>query len=170
MPPFTIQDLKHIIDSFRSRRILVVGDIMLDEYIEGHADRISPEAPVPVVSVQTDRAMPGGAGNVAANAAALGAQVAVIGTAGADAQATTLRRALAASGVEARLVETPDRPTTSKTRVVAHGQQIVRIDREDRTPHTDAATAEIVATVTVGLEHADCLVLSDYAKACWLRG
>jgi D-beta-D-heptose 7-phosphate kinase/D-beta-D-heptose 1-phosphate adenosyltransferase len=162
--PLTIHDLENLIEKFRQRRILVAGDVMLDEYIEGGADRISPEAPVPVVSVQSERSMPGGAANVAANAAALGAQVAVVGVVGADPQASLLSRTLAGSGVEAVLIEAPGRPTISKTRVVAHGQQIVRIDREDHTPLPEGASNEVIRQVMERLVHTNCLVLSDYAK------
>jgi D-beta-D-heptose 7-phosphate kinase/D-beta-D-heptose 1-phosphate adenosyltransferase len=167
--PFTIHDLEKLIDQFRNRRILVAGDVMLDQYIEGGADRISPEAPVPVVSVQSERSMPGGAANVAANAAALGAQVAVVGVVGPDPQASLLSRALAANGVEAVFVEASGRPTISKTRVVAHGQQIVRIDREDHTPLPEGATNDVIRQVTERLPHLDCLVLSDYAKGVLTR-
>ena len=110
----------------------MLGDVMLDEFVWGRVSRISPEAPVPVVQVTGQSFHLGGAGNVAANVRALGAGAVLAGVVGRDAAGERVREALPAAGVEPRLVELGrDRPTTVKTRIVAHGQQVVRADRED---------------------------------------
>src|SRR3546814_11324902 len=115
--------------------VLVVGDAMIDRYVYGEVDRISPEAPVPVLRVQRESAILGGAGNVVRNLAALGATVRFVATIGDDAQGEELQRLLGAEpGVSADLVIVPGRPTTLKTRYVAGGQQLLRPDREATAP------------------------------------
>lgn len=158
------QPFRELVNAFAGRRIVVAGDVMLDEQIQGTADRISPEAPVPVVEVTSCRYMPGGAANVAANAAALGAQVVLVGITGADPNAELLREALREAGVINELITDPSRPTVTKTRIVAHGQQIVRVDRESRHPVSPALTLQLIARIEASLEQAHALVLSDYAK------
>ena len=159
-----MQQFLDLIGRFAGRRIVVAGDVMLDELIEGSAERISPEAPVPVVEVTACRYMPGGAANVAANAAALGAHVTLFGLAGADPNAKMLRAALRDAGVTPELISDRSRPTVTKTRIVAHGQQIVRVDREDRRPISPDLAEQLVNRIGASLEHAEALVLSDYAK------
>ena len=123
--------LEALLAAIRNVRVLVVGDLMIDRYISGAVDRISPEAPVPVVRVEEESYAVGGAANVAANAVALGATCDVVGLVGDDEGGELLRHALSESGVRVDgLVRTPDRPTTVKTRVLARRQQIVRVDRE----------------------------------------
>ena len=128
-------DAGRLLARFPSCRILVVGDIMLDEYVFGTVGRISPEAPVPVVAVTRDARVPGGAANVALNLSGLKAVVEMAGLVGNDPAGRCLTRALRARkiGVTA-VVQDPDRPTTLKTRVVAHSQQVVRVDREKSGP------------------------------------
>ena len=116
------------------RRVLVVGDAMLDEYVRGTVRRISQEAPVPVLDLERIDHGPGGAANAAANAAGLGAEALLVAVAGEDEAAPLLRAALAARGVKASLLADPSRPTTRKTRIVAQGQQLARVDREERSP------------------------------------
>ncbi len=112
------------------RRVVVIGDVMIDEWIWGNVSRISPEAPVPVVAVRDHSFTLGGAGNVASNLRALGASVTFVGAVGDDSAAARVRSLFAENAVDARgLVVLPDRPTTRKTRIVAHNQQVVRGDR-----------------------------------------
>ena len=147
------------------RRIVVVGDAMIDEWIWGDVTRISPEAPVPVVAVREHTFTLGGAGNVANNLRALGARVSFVGGVGDDAEGVRLREMFGALDVETSgIVTLRDRPTTRKTRVVAHNQQVVRADWESTAPLGDADRAAIVSRVRDAVRGADAVVLSDYAK------
>lgn len=147
------------------RRIVVIGDVMIDEWIWGRVSRISPEAPVPVVAVRDHSFTLGGAGNVANNLRALGAACAFVGAVGDDAEAARVRTMFDAIGVDAQgLVALADRPTTRKTRVVAHNQQVVRADWESTAPLTASDRARAVQAVTAAVRAADAVVLSDYAK------
>ncbi len=148
-------------------RVAVVGDVMLDVYLVGSVSRISPEAPVPVVHVTDERSALGGAANVAANVAALGAECRLVGYVGRDEAGRRIRESLAAldgGPVRALLVERGDRPTTTKTRVVARHQQVVRFDRERDDDVADDCAAELCAAVREALDGADALVLEDYNK------
>lgn len=147
------------------RRIVVIGDVMIDEWIWGDVTRISPEAPVPVVAVRDHSFTLGGAGNVANNLRALGAHVAFVGGVGDDAEGARLRAMFDDLGVDAHgLVTLGDRPTTRKTRVVAHNQQVVRADWESTAPLRDTDRARVVDRVRSAARDADAIVLSDYAK------
>lgn len=149
----------------REARVAIVGDIMLDRYLEGDAERISPEAPVPVVTVADERVVPGGAANVAANVAALGASVQLIGTVGDDGAAVALRAALEALGIgTSGLLPVPGRPTTTKTRIVARGQQVVRIDREVTNALPDRVRDDVLAMAHAAVLTSDVLLLEDYDK------
>jgi D-beta-D-heptose 7-phosphate kinase/D-beta-D-heptose 1-phosphate adenosyltransferase len=151
--------------NFRAARVLVVGDVMLDEYVVGAVSRISPEAPVPVLDVRSRYFSAGGAANVAMNIASLGATVYLIGVVGNDATSRSLRDLLVARGISDEfLVETPERATISKTRIVAGQQQICRIDHEDRSPIPKSILSQILDRVTAVLDDVQVLVLSDYAK------
>jgi rfaE bifunctional protein kinase chain/domain len=157
--------LHRFLENAHSVSILVAGDVMLDAYISGSAGRISPEAPVPVVGVSQRRYLPGGAANVAANILALGSRVSLAGITGVDDSAVRLRRELDRRGVDTdALVEDALRPTTTKTRITAHGQQIVRFDEEDRSPLSDATEALLRARCADLLPRIDACVISDYAK------
>ncbi len=150
---------------FSGLRVLVAGDFMLDEYIWGKVSRISPEAPVTVVEVERETRTLGGAGNVVNNLAALGAEVEVIGLVGDDPPAATLRQELERLQVEAKgLFTDPARRTTRKTRVYGGQQQVVRIDRETRTPAPESFTAKALAYLEKRLPGLKALILSDYAK------
>jgi D-beta-D-heptose 7-phosphate kinase/D-beta-D-heptose 1-phosphate adenosyltransferase len=156
---------QHLIAQFSDKRLVVLGDLMLDEFIWGEVRRISPEAPVPIVEVKRESWHLGGAGNVVANLLALGAQAAPIGLIGDDAAGTRLRDEFAArrAAVEGLIVDA-ERPTTRKTRLVAYSQQMLRADREDRSPiHAELETRVIVA-FTQALAAADAVILSDYDK------
>jgi len=158
-------DLADILKLFPGQRILVLGDVILDWYWWGQASRLSPEAPVPVVRKQRTTLQPGGAGNTAANLAALGARVTLFGVTGKDSHADELRTALTAHGVDAGgLVVDPSRPTTTKTRVIAAHQQVVRVDEESTGPISEAIAADVLKAVRNELTNAGAIVISDYAK------
>lgn len=160
------QRLRHLnLQRFSQARLLVAGDFMLDEYIWGQVSRISPEAPVTVVDVERETRMLGGAGNVVNNLAALGAQVEVLGLVGEDPPAELLRQELARLKVEARgLMTDPGRRTTRKTRVYGGQQQVVRLDRETRTPAPESFTRTALRYLQERLPFLQGVVLSDYAK------
>jgi rfaE bifunctional protein kinase chain/domain len=149
----------------RSRRLVVVGDVMLDRYLSGDTDRLSPEAPVPVVTIRETRSALGGAANVAANVAAIGATCRLVGPVGDDSNGATIRAELAAARIEDRyLVPIPGRPTTTKSRVLARGQQVVRIDEEVETPVEGQDQERLISAALAALVDADALVLEDYNK------
>ncbi len=163
-------DARSLFERMRERRILVVGDVMIDEWIWGGVTRISPEAPVPVVAVRDHSFTLGGAGNVASNLRALDARVDVAASIGKDAFAHYVcdllgRQDIAASG----LVSLSDRPTTRKTRIVAHNQQVVRADWESTAPLPPGDCARLCELVRERAAHADAVVLSDYAKGLFSR-
>jgi len=161
----TPERAEELIAAIGEVHVLVVGDFMIDRYVSGVVDRISPEAPVPVVRVDEERSAIGGAGNVAANVTALGASCSVVGCVGADEPGRTLRAALEAIGVRSDgLVEVEGRPTTVKTRVMARHQQIVRFDHEVETD-VSSDVADRIATAIEGLvPEADVVVVEDYNK------
>ncbi|GAC1432798.1 MAG: hypothetical protein NVSMB5_26630 [Candidatus Velthaea sp.] len=147
------------------RRVVVIGDVMIDEWIWGAVSRISPEAPVPVVAVHDHSFTLGGAGNVANNLRALGASVAFVGGVGADPEGDRVRGLFGEIDVDTQGVVTlMDRPTTRKTRVVAHNQQVVRADWESTVPLSAADRASAIECVVAAIRDADAVVLSDYAK------
>jgi D-beta-D-heptose 7-phosphate kinase/D-beta-D-heptose 1-phosphate adenosyltransferase len=154
-----------LLSRMSGRRVVVIGDVMIDEWIWGDVTRISPEAPVPVVAVRDHSFTLGGAGNVANNLRALGARVAFVGGIGNDPEGARLRAMFDDLGVDARgLLTLGDRPTTRKTRVVAHSQQVVRADWESTAPLRDDDRRRIVEQVRTSVRDADAVVLSDYAK------
>ncbi|HEY7543900.1 MAG TPA: D-glycero-beta-D-manno-heptose-7-phosphate kinase [Blastocatellia bacterium] len=156
---------KILIDGFARKHIVVVGDVMLDEFIWGRVRRISPEAPVPVVEVERHTLAIGGAGNVVSNLAALGASPVMLGIVGDDDDAERLGSRFRAIGVEtSTLVRDPSRPTTLKTRIIAHNQQIVRADRESRKPVSQEIEDQVIALFCSEMERADAIVVSDYNK------
>jgi len=157
--------LRALVGRFRGRRIAVLGDVMVDRYLWGHVDRISPEAPVPVVEIERQTESLGGAGNVAANLGALGAAPALISVRGDDADGAALARTLTDRGVRAdSLLADAARPTTVKTRIIAHSQQIVRADRESRADVSGALFQRLRDAIERELETAEALVISDYGK------
>jgi D-beta-D-heptose 7-phosphate kinase/D-beta-D-heptose 1-phosphate adenosyltransferase len=167
---FALEALQTIVGRFHGRRLLVLGDLMLDHYLWGNCERISPEAPVPVVEVQKETSSLGGAGNVAANLGALGAEPVLVGLVGEDARAQQLFDAFAARGVDTRaIVRDPSRPTTMKTRIIAHSQQIVRADWESRADVSGAALDQMLAMLERELPKCHALVVSDYGKGVITR-
>jgi D-beta-D-heptose 7-phosphate kinase/D-beta-D-heptose 1-phosphate adenosyltransferase len=145
--------------------VLVVGDIMLDEYVFGTVGRISPEAPVPVVAVTRDAKVPGGAANVALNLAGLRAGVEMAGLVGNDAAGKYVARVLRGRRIGvSSIVPDPGRPTTVKTRVIAHSQQVVRVDREMKAPPSRKTQDALLRKVLAALGRVDGVVFSDYRK------
>lgn len=153
--------------AFESHRLLVVGDVILDRYWHGATSRISPEAPVPVVRVCNDEVRPGGAGNVALNIAALGAQATLLALVGADEAAAQLEQCLAAGGVSFRLVPCAGNRTVTKLRVMSQHQQMIRLDFENGFSALESAS--LLPPVRSALEDADVVVISDYAKGALLN-
>jgi D-glycero-beta-D-manno-heptose-7-phosphate kinase len=163
--PLARERVLQLIQRMRSSRVAVVGDIMLDRYLIGDTDRLSPEAPVPVVTVAQRHAALGGAANVAANVSALGARCLLVGVVGDDGDGAAIRQELAVARLEDRFVLTiAGRPTTSKTRIVARGQQIVRIDDEVDSLLEGQDLTRLVAAARDALADADALLLEDYNK------
>ncbi|MDI6795343.1 MAG: D-glycero-beta-D-manno-heptose-7-phosphate kinase [Desulfatibacillaceae bacterium] len=157
--------LDDYIKRFAGCRVLVVGDVMLDEYVWGSVDRVSPEAPVQVVLVNSSTRTLGGAGNVVSNLAALGAKVFAVSLVGDDPAGRDVSSLLKSLGadVEGLLID-PSRPTTTKTRVMAAGQQVVRIDREKILPLSAGFEDKLAAHAEKCLEYCDAVLLSDYGK------
>ena len=161
--------LAQFLPKFSRARILVVGDVMLDEFVWGRVSRISPEAPVPVVWVQSESFMPGGAANVASNIRALGGQVSVVGLVGDDRWAELLTSELAERKVGTEGIVQANRPTTVKTRVIAHHQQVVRVDREQREPLPPSVIKRLIDAVAKRIKDIDAVVIEDYGKGVITR-
>lgn len=154
-----------LVRAFPGTRVLVLGDLMLDEYLFGQVSRISPEAPVPVVEVEREKLMLGGAANVAWNVRALGGTAVPLGVIGRDRAAGILAAEFKAKGIATGgLVPVAGRHTTIKTRIVAHHQQVVRVDREHRQDLTDAVERRVTAALARLLPRADALLIEDYNK------
>ncbi len=153
------------IGSFRNRRILVFGDMMLDRFVFGSVSRISPEAPVPVVEIKKENTSLGGAANVAANIRSLGGMPIPLGVLGSDPQGNLLREEFRSIGSPVGgLTIDKARPTSTKTRIIAHHQQVCRADREDRSPLSHALQSRIARKFKAALPSVDAVIVSDYAK------
>lgn len=167
MSRLTPQRAAELVSRFRERRIVVYGDVMLDEFVWGDVTRISPEAPVPVVEIRRESAHLGGAANVLSNLRALGVRSSLVGVVGQDRAGERVRSELRESGspdTEDNLITDVSRPTTVKTRIIAHSQLVVRADRERRTPLDATVEERVVETLRRLLRNADALVVSDYDK------
>lgn len=163
--PLADAKLIDLLPRFAGSRVLVVGDVILDRYVSGHANRLSPEAPIPVLRPSARRATLGGAANVALNIAALGGEAVLVGVIGADPSGTEVQRLLAATdGITGRLVVALDRPTTTKTRFIAGAHQLLRLDEEFTTPLPAETADQLVQQFDMSLPGAAVVVLSDYAK------
>src|SRR3984893_17510387 len=161
----SVPRLKRLIPRLRGKRIGVLGDLMLDRYLWGTASRLSPEAAVPVVDFAEQSECLGGAGNVAANIAALGARVEVFGVIGTDEPGRALQKCLRAANITAKgILVDSQRVTTVKTRIVARHQQVVRVDRERREPLRQETQEKLLRLLFSAFKHLDALVLSDYDK------
>jgi len=165
MPPLTKTRAAEILRELRDRYVVVLGDVMLDEFVWGDVTRISPEAPVPVVDVRRESVHLGGAANVLANLVALGARGSVVGVIGNDGTGERLRAGLRDLGShDQSLIIDETRPSTTKTRIVAHSQLVVRADRESRVPVNANIEEKIVSCLKDELKRADAFVVSDYDK------
>src|SRR5271156_4611908 len=150
---------------WRGVRVFVLGDVMLDRYVYGHVERISPEAPIPVLHHQSEKAMLGGAGNVARNIVALGGEALLVGALGDDADGDLVAGPLiAADRIEGRFVRVPGHPTTAKVRYVSGGQQIMRLDMERRFQLGAPDIEAICGWLIEAADRVSAVVLSDYAK------
>jgi rfaE bifunctional protein kinase chain/domain len=157
--------LQTLVAHFAAQRILVIGDLMLDEFIWGRVSRISPEAPVPVVEVTGESYYPGGAANVARNVREFTPAVSVMGVSGGDTAGRRLLGLLGASGIDTSAVQRdPGVPTTLKTRIVARHQQVVRVDRERKGPLPAAQTERAMRLLDGAIGDADAIVVADYGK------
>jgi len=159
------EKLQHLLNEARARTFLVVGDVMLDEFVRGRVSRISPEAPVPVVEVQHEASYPGGAANVARNLRPFCGGVHLCGLVGDDVHAARLRQLLEKEGIAPdALVADPEASTIVKTRIVARQQQVVRVDREKRPQEMAGATARACEVVARLIPTVDAVILEDYGK------
>lgn len=158
------------IDAFKTVKAIVIGDLMIDEYLWGSVERISPEAPVPVVCVQKESHTLGGAGNVINNLVAMGATVCAIGTAGTGKAGRMIFDILNELGISTEnIISEPQRPTTRKTRVIASNQQVLRIDREVKKDITDETLKKLVASIEKNIKDANLVILSDYNKGLVIK-
>ncbi len=165
------QDLFALIERIRGLRVLVVGDIILDRYLWGAVSRISPEAPVPVVETKRVEDRLGGAANAVRNLRNLGCQVSLVGLIGNDAESSVLRALLDSDQVNHQgVISDPSRHTSLKTRIVAQKQQVLRIDREERTPLTEQAQQNLISAIDNQFEQAQAVILSDYGKGVICEG
>ena len=154
-----------ILNIIPSRHIVVIGDVMLDQFVQGHVSRISPEAPIPVLSMNSTISMPGGAGNVIRNLSALGAKSTLIAVSGNDNERNTLLSHLTPlNGVNIHLHACSDRPTAIKTRYVADNQQILRVDNENILPICSETEKQLLNAYIQSLSDAHCVIISDYGK------
>lgn len=158
-------NFEKLLNSSKNKKILVIGDLMLDRYILGSVDRISPEAPVPVILIEKETLTPGGAGNVASNITALGSKAYILGIVGKDDTAKQLIKELKKRDIDTScIINTKSRPTTQKIRVVANGQQLIRLDIEN-TEKIDTKFEKLVIGLMVKkIKDSDALIISDYAK------
>ncbi|WP_396203809.1 bifunctional heptose 7-phosphate kinase/heptose 1-phosphate adenyltransferase [Gemmatimonas sp.] len=165
MTPFiTRARLEALLAAGSRQHVVIIGDAMLDVYLRGDVDRISPEAPVPVVRVRDRKLALGGAANVAQNVAALGAGCDLVAVVGDDVAGTTLRHHLDGGGMESRSLVTVARPTTTKTRVMARSQQLVRFDEEDDADLDARDLQRVLEAIAAAMPHATALVFEDYNK------
>ena len=153
-----------ILTGFKKKRILVIGDLILDRYIWGRVNRISPEAPVPIVEVSKENFLLGGAANVANNIASLGGQATIVGVAGYDRGGEILRKMLEDKGIRCEGVFWSSRPTTVKARVIAHSQQVVRFDREDKARVEGKILKGLLDFIRSEISGHDAVIVSDYKK------
>lgn len=156
--------LTELLQAGSEQRIAIIGDAMLDVYLRGDVDRISPEAPVPVVRIRDKELALGGAGNVAQNVIAIGATCDLVCAVGADAEGQAIRSMLREIDAETRSLVTVERRTTTKTRVLARSQQIVRFDEEEDADITGGEVAGLIDAAITAIDHADALVFEDYNK------
>lgn len=164
MDPLQIDRVVALTRQFSNRRLLVVGDVMIDRYIFGRVERLNPEAPVPILHAKSDQRATGGAGNTAKNAAALGANATLISVTGIGPGRESVEEAARAEGYRAILIGDPDRPTIEKTRFIVGSQQMLRVDYEETHDISGRVETEVVAAIKEAAQQTDAIVVSDYAK------
>lgn len=165
MKGISLKRVEKILSEFKNRRILVIGDMMLDRFIWGKVSRISPEAPIPVVEVESTSSMPGGAANVVNNICALGGKGLIAGVAGKDADGLELSRQLKKRGADIRgLILSPDVSTVVKTRIIAHHQHVVRIDQDHSIEENGEIHQKIEEFISKNASKTDAIILEDYGK------
>lgn len=155
---------KEIIKDFADKKILVIGDVVLDQYVAGSVERINPEAPVPILHAHQAKAMTGGAGNVAKNVANLGASARLIGVVGEDGEAGEIEAAAQAEGYTPQLVRDASRPTTRKVRYIAQSQQMLRVDYEETHAVSPELEQQIISLIKEDASDCAGIIVSDYAK------
>jgi len=156
---------RELLKKFRNRKVLIIGDFMLDEYIEGKVERISPEAPVPIVEARETTFRPGGAANVAVNVKSLGGSVTILGVVGNDEGGERLRKILNEKGIDTKLLlEDTSRPTTRKTRIISGSQQLLRVDWESKNYISKKLRRELLTYLLENYRNFDVIVISDYGK------
>ncbi|MCX5788326.1 MAG: D-glycero-beta-D-manno-heptose-7-phosphate kinase [Elusimicrobia bacterium] len=165
IPQVSAKRLRELLDRFASKRVLVCGDLMLDHYIRGSVSRVSPEAPVPIVQVTHESHVPGGAGNVASNLAALGAAVTIVSVVGAEPAGETLLADLRSKGVDTEaILKDAERPTTQKVRIIGEHQQLLRYDRETTEVLTRRMENVLLEQLAAQAGRCHAVVISDYGK------
>ncbi len=172
-PPMAPNANAHLIDilhRFAGKRLLVVGDVMLDRYVFGKVDRINPEAPVPILLAESARLSTGGAGNAAKNAAALGAKTTLVAVTGADGSADDLKTAGQREGYQSVLIEDSGRRTTEKRRYLIRSQQMLRVDDEDTEEIGSAVETRVIEAIETEVGRVDAILVSDYAKGAITKG
>ena len=152
------------VQALKGKKVMIVGDLMLDHYLMGDVERISPEAPVPVVRVERESSLLGGAGNVAQNIVALGGKALLVSAVGTDEDGARLDKLCRDAGIKTKLIRDPARPTTKKTRIIAANQQVVRVDQELAVPLQRDETRELIDYLRGVIADYPVVVLSDYGK------
>ncbi len=161
----TVSQLQPYLEAFRNKRVLVIGDVMLDRFLWGNVSRISPEAPVPIVHVTRESAYPGGAANVARNLAPFAGKVHLLGITGEDSHSRHLAELLEETGIDTSgMIQDPAQETIVKTRVISRSQHVVRIDRERLQPACEETWSRIWTWLEPKLGELDAIILEDYAK------
>jgi len=160
----TLEKIHCAIESLKGHKVMIIGDLMLDHYMIGGVDRISPEAPVPVVRVESETSLLGGAGNVARNIASLGGEALLVATVGQDEAGDTLEELCNEAQLTTKLIRDPSRPTTKKTRIIASNQQVVRVDQELVRPLQDREFEELFKYLQSIINDFPVIILSDYGK------
>ena len=165
MTTFSKERIDQLLTSVQSKKIAIIGDVMIDRYIWGTVSRISPEAPVPVVEVESESARLGGAANVANNITSLGATAFLIGVVGNDNNGSELRNILVEQKTSSDgIITDPSRPTTVKTRVIAHSQHVVRIDSEEKRDIDESIQQNILTAMKKNIDSIDGIIIQDYNK------
>ncbi|QGY39518.1 D-glycero-beta-D-manno-heptose-7-phosphate kinase [Pseudodesulfovibrio cashew] len=160
----TLEQIHSAIAALKGNKVMIIGDLMLDHYMIGGVERISPEAPVPVVRVERESSLLGGAGNVARNIVSLGGHAMLVSTVGTDEDGNTLDRLCREAEIATKLIRDPARPTTKKTRIIASNQQVVRVDQELAVPLQQAEFDELFNYLSSVINDYPVIILSDYGK------